>query len=399
MPRNGSGTMSLTATSVAPAVSGTLIESADFNTTMQDIVDALTQSISKDGQTIITGDIDFDGNQLILDTDGDTTITADTDDRIDFRIGGADILSLNSTGILDANKNEILQFTTTASAVNDLTIANAATGNNPSITVSGLNATGIDILSGSIDEAKGADIASATTTDIGAATGNFVDITGTTTITGLGTVKAGTKRTVQFDGSLTLTYNATSLILPGNVDIVTQAGDVAEFISLGSGNWLCTNYQNDSVGPTSKGALVYHSANQSIATSTYVHLAFDTEDEDTDSIHDTVTNNQRLTVPSGVTKIKLHAQVLWAANATGYREVRMSKNDETTTPTGVVGLAEVREEATSSGGVSHNISTPPITVAANDYFTLAVFQNSGGALNVVNSGIGHKTYFAMEIIA
>lgn len=88
---------------------------------------------------------------------------------------------------------------------------------------------------------KGADIASATTTDIGAATGNFVDITGTTTITGLGTVKAGTKRTLQFDGSLTLTHNATSLILPTGADFVTTAGDVLDFISLGSGNWQCTN--------------------------------------------------------------------------------------------------------------------------------------------------------------
>ena len=94
------------------------------------------------------------------------------------------------------------------------------------------------------EEVKGADIASATTTDIGVATGEFVDITGTTTITGFGTISAGVKRTLQFDGSLTLTYNATSMILPGNADIVTQAGDVAEFISLGSGNWLCTNYEN-----------------------------------------------------------------------------------------------------------------------------------------------------------
>jgi len=50
---------------------------------------------------------------------------------------------------------------------------------------------------------------------------------------------------VQFDGALTLTYHATQLILPGNVDIVTAAGDIAEFISLGAGNWVCTNYQRD----------------------------------------------------------------------------------------------------------------------------------------------------------
>jgi hypothetical protein len=90
--------------------------------------------------------------------------------------------------------------------------------------------------------AKGADIASATTTDIGAATGEFVDVTGTTTITGLGTVAAGIVRTVRFTGALTLTHNATSLILPGAANITTAANDRAIFRSLGSGNWLCVAY-------------------------------------------------------------------------------------------------------------------------------------------------------------
>jgi hypothetical protein len=90
--------------------------------------------------------------------------------------------------------------------------------------------------------AKGADIASATTTDIGAATGEFVDVTGTTTITGLGTIAAGIVRTVRFTGALTLTHNATSLILPGSANITTENGDVAQFRSLGSGNWQCVGY-------------------------------------------------------------------------------------------------------------------------------------------------------------
>ena len=90
--------------------------------------------------------------------------------------------------------------------------------------------------------AKGADIASATTTDIGAATGEFVDVTGTTTITGLGTIAAGIVRTVRFTGALTLTHNATSLILPSGANITTAANDVAQFRSLGSGNWQCVGY-------------------------------------------------------------------------------------------------------------------------------------------------------------
>src|SRR5688500_4544192 len=62
------------------------------------------------------------------------------------------------------------------------------------------------------NESKATNIASAATTDIGAATAPFVHVTGTTTITALGTIQAGTRRIVVFDGILLLTHNATSLI-------------------------------------------------------------------------------------------------------------------------------------------------------------------------------------------
>ena len=42
--------------------------------------------------------IDMNGTELILDADGDTSITADTDDRIDFRVAGSDKVHILSTG-------------------------------------------------------------------------------------------------------------------------------------------------------------------------------------------------------------------------------------------------------------------------------------------------------------
>lgn len=103
---------------------------------------------------------------------------------------------------------------------------------------------------------KGANIASATTTDIWAATADFVDITGTTTITGLGTAtNAGIQRTVRFTGALILTHNGTSLILPGAANITTAANDTAIFRSLdASGNAICILYNKASV--TGTGATV-----------------------------------------------------------------------------------------------------------------------------------------------
>ncbi len=88
---------------------------------------------------------------------------------------------------------------------------------------------------------KGTDIASAATTNIGAATGRNVTVTGTTTITAFDNVAAGIERVVKFSGILTLTYSA-AILLPGGKDITTLAGDHGTFVSLGSGNWECTDY-------------------------------------------------------------------------------------------------------------------------------------------------------------
>jgi hypothetical protein len=86
-------------------------------------------------------------------------------------------------------------------------------------------------------------VASAGTVDLGAQTGNFLIISGTTTITAFGTVSAGIWKVVRFSGALVLTHNGTSLILPGAANITTVAGDVACFVSEGSGNWRCVWFQ------------------------------------------------------------------------------------------------------------------------------------------------------------
>lgn len=80
-------------------------------------------------------------------------------------------------------------------------------------------------------------LASAATADIGGQASPLVNITGTTTITALGTVQTGIMVFVKFAGALTLTHNATSLILVGGDNITTAADQVFLFKSEGSGNW------------------------------------------------------------------------------------------------------------------------------------------------------------------
>lgn len=97
-------------------------------------------------------------------------------------------------------------------------------------------------LTGPINDAPTPTIASAASIDIGAATSSVITISGTTAITGLGTIALGARRTLRFLGALVLTYNPTSLILPTGTNITTAANDTAEFLSLGVGNWLCLRY-------------------------------------------------------------------------------------------------------------------------------------------------------------
>lgn len=101
-------------------------------------------------------------------------------------------------------------------------------------------------LTGALNHAPAASLASAATVNIGAAAANAITITGTTTITAFDTIASGAVRVLTFAGALTLTHNATTLILPGGANITTAAGDVAVMLSLGAGNWRCIAYQRAS---------------------------------------------------------------------------------------------------------------------------------------------------------
>ena len=101
-------------------------------------------------------------------------------------------------------------------------------------------------------------MASAATVNLATADGFHIHITGTTQITALGTESAGIYYLLEFDGALTFTYNATSLILPGSASITTAAGDCALMISLGSGNWKCIYYTKRSGAPIVNANLTGH---------------------------------------------------------------------------------------------------------------------------------------------
>lgn len=147
---------------------------------------------------------------------------------------GATTLNVNGTGVINLQK--VLYGAPAALAPGDVTLGTQY--------VASYDGTEYLILNVGPQSGAETTIASATTTDLGSVVSHNIIITGTTTITSLGT-SASLKAPyyfVRFGGALLLTYNATSLILPGLANITTAAGDWMVAEELSSGNWQVVIY-------------------------------------------------------------------------------------------------------------------------------------------------------------
>ena len=60
--------------------------------------DSDSRYVNVSGGTM-TGSLDLNGTELVLDADGDTSITADTDDQVDIKVSGSDKVTITTTGL------------------------------------------------------------------------------------------------------------------------------------------------------------------------------------------------------------------------------------------------------------------------------------------------------------
>jgi hypothetical protein len=128
-------------------------------------------------------------------------------------------------------------------------------------------------------------------------------------------------------------------------------------------------------GVTYSGVSVTKTTTQSAANNSFTTLSFDSEQYDTDGYHDNVTNNSRLTIPSGKNGYySVTGLVRFAASATGERIVILYKNG-----------SEVAY-LSSSDGTTNNPTVLSISytlnLVATDFIRLDVYQTSGGSLNI-----------------
>lgn len=143
-----------------------------------------------------------------------------------------------------------------------------------------------------------------------------------------------------------------------------------------------------------RGALVYLGVNQVLSAGVTTSILFHDESYDTDTVHDNATNPDRLTVPSGVSKVRLVGQVKFGSdNEVAKRNIRIQKNGGT-----YHGYAFVPLEFNTAGTDAYlQISTPILSATAGDFFVLAATKASGANASISGDSVGASTWFSMEI--
>lgn len=143
-----------------------------------------------------------------------------------------------------------------------------------------------------------------------------------------------------------------------------------------------TNITSGTLGlarlPSMPRARAYATGTQSIPNAAYTSLLFDAEQYDTDTIHSTASNTDRMTcTTAGIYHIT--ANVHFDANATGSRIAAIVHNGSTFVQ------RQVLPPATTALFGSQFVVSADYQCAAGEYFQLQVYQNTGGALNSLAS--------------
>jgi len=133
--------------------------------------------------------------------------------------------------------------------------------------------------------------------------------------------------------------------------------------------------------PAFVGCQLRKSADQLISNNTDTATTFDTEDIDTDGFHSNATNTSRITIPAGKSgKYLVIMQTRFEANSTGRRLGKLFKN-------GSIDSTFQFEAVPSSTGAVTMGNSFFMNLVATDYIEIFSFQNSGGSLNITNTGV------------
>ncbi len=207
---------------------------------------------------------------------------------------------------------------------------------------------------------------------------------------------------------ITFTYNDTANALSATVSQIAFTGlsDVpASYMGQG-GKLVTVKHDGTGLAFTSANALVavaaapwFMGAQVCLAASLTAQnlsagafLGFGAEAYDTDGFHDTVTNNTRLTIPTGlgIRKVKVAATIRVSAISAGSDNVVSIAKNGSYAWYGNPGLTHENSAATTT---TISVASGPIAVAEGDYFE-CFFQTSDTSVGLE----ADRTSFSIEVV-
>lgn len=203
----------------------------------------MTFDTTNAGEKVTMGrSLDMNGLELILDADGDTSITADTDDQIHFKVAGSDELKLSATNLFPASDGGLAlgssNFKFGAAFVDNLkldgsTLSSTNTNGDINITPNG---TGSVVLDGiNFPQADGT--ANQFLKTDGSGQLSFADVSTSFTLA----ADSGTNDTFNTGSTLTFT-GSEGIDTTVSDDTITIAAELATYTNKGVASFSNTNF-------------------------------------------------------------------------------------------------------------------------------------------------------------
>ena len=167
------------------------------------------------------------------------------------------------------------------------------------------------------------------------------------------------------------------------------AADTLQALTIGANDTVLTadstqatgmKWATAASGNTGVGCALNRTTDQSIPNGTITQITFDSELFDTNTMHSTSSNPERITIATGQGGYYLWTiKCTFDTNSTGTRQFIPYKNG---TRQGGGGGPKGYDVLFDADGYTAMTATFVISLAAGDYISMAAYQDSGGSLNI-----------------